>query len=70
MFAYGNNSNASYTTEGDMIKILNVSKMDSFPLYNLVYEINPIKRYDNKKCKEFEGDCLKFVQTNFIMKFE
>ena len=29
-----------------------------------------VKRFDNKKCKEFDGDCLKFVQKHFIMNFE
>ena len=70
MFTKGNNSNTSFTTEGDMITVFNVSKMDSFPMYTLHHEMRPIKRYDNKKCKEFEGDCFKFVQKHFMMFFD
>ena len=61
MFTKGNNSNASFTTEGDMITIFNANKMESFPIYSFRHEMGPVKRFDNKMCKEFDGDCLKFV---------
>ena len=70
MFTKGNNNNSSFTTDGDMITIHNASIMDSFPMYSFKHEMRLIKRFDNKMCKEFDGDCLKFVQKHFIMFFE
>ena len=39
-------------------------------MYSFKHEMRNIKRFDNKMCKEFDGDCLKFVQKHFIMFFE
>ena len=39
-------------------------------MYSFKHEMRNIKRFDNKMCKEFDGDCLKFVQKHFIMNFE
>ena len=69
MFTKGNNSNTSFTTEDDMITVLNASKLDSFPMYTIIHKSNTIKRIDKKLCKVFDGDCLKFVQKHFIMYF-
>ena len=58
MITKNNNSNASFTTEGDMTAVLNVSLIDSFPMYGFAYENHGMKRHDIKMCKEFDGDCL------------
>ena len=46
MITYGNNSNASFTTEGDMITVLNVSLTDSFPMYGFAHENRLMNRHD------------------------
>ena len=52
-----------------MITVFNVSKIDSFPMYGMYYESVHLNRHDNMKCKEFNGDCFKFVEKHFHMDF-
>ena len=70
MFIFGNNSNASFTTEADMITVYNVSQIGSFPLYGMLHDGYEMKKYDAERCKEFDGDCLKWVDKHFEIYFQ
>ena len=64
MFLYLNNSNSENTTIAKLDKIGNVtmSEMKTLPLVGLYYKGDEVPRQSMIMCKEFGGDCFKFVK--------
>ena len=63
MFFYQNNSITSNTSYADLIKLGNVkmNEMKMIPFVAPYYKGKMVPRQSMDMCKEFEGDCFKFV---------
>jgi len=63
MTNYLANNISTYMTTADFPKIgtIKLSEMETIPFYGFAYKNAKVMRNDPVMCKDFDGDCYKFV---------
>ena len=69
MLQFMNNSNSQNSTAADLETVFKFSDLKSYPSYLVNYQSTGLPRFSNTICQEFDGDCMKYTQKYFELKF-
>ena len=71
MYFFLQNNVSTYTTEVNFanIGLISLKTMKAVPFYGFYYNNAKIMRTDKELCQEFDGDCGKFVDKYFKIKW-